>query len=145
MRITLFLVFLSGFSLFAQDFAPPPAVRLPDQAPMLKRTDFNSHCGCGRDPHYLGGRNALSAFISENISFPSDMNWGGVQRVRAYVQFIVEKDGSLTNLHVIHSSFSDTDVYILDVFRKMTNWVADEYGCSLRPTYIRVPVTIIIR
>ena len=143
MRITLFLVFLSGFSLFAQDFAPPPAVKSPDSSPKLL-VEIIDICGCGLETHYAGGHSALSSFVNDKIVIPNDINWGNIQRVRAYVQFIVEKDGSLTDIHILHTNFSDLDEAILAVFHQMTNWIAGEYDCIVQRERVRVPITVFV-
>ncbi|PHR35456.1 MAG: hypothetical protein COA38_02020 [Fluviicola sp.] len=146
MRISLFLVFLSGFSLFAQDFVPPPNIAIPDTTHKIEFA-LLSHCYCGRPQYYIGGSAAISAFISKNISFPDEVNWGDVQYVRAYVRFIVEEDGSLTDIRVMRTNFPDINEHIVSVFRKMTNWVASEYGCSSerRLSYVRVPISLVLK
>lgn len=144
MRMTLFLVFLSGFSIFAQDFAPPPTVRLPDTTPKIQFAPLMSHCGCGRETHYTGGHDALNSFINNNISFPRSMNWGDLQTVRAYVEFVVERDGSLSDIRVIRTNFPDIDEYLLSVFEKMSNWVVGENRCTEKPSYVRVPVSVVL-
>lgn len=144
MRISLFLVFLSGFSVFAQDFAPAPDTSLPDTAPKIK-AELIEFCGCGQETHYAGGHAALFTFINSNISFPPDVNWGDLQKVRAYVEFVVERDGSLSDIHVIWTNFPEMDEHLLSVFRKMTNWVAGEYRCIAVRTNVRVPISLILK
>ena len=144
MRISLFLVFLSGFSLLAQDFAPPPNVDLPNTVPKIKAQIIDV-CGCGQETHYAGGTAALHKFIINNISFPNDMDWGNIEHARTYVQFIVERDGSLSNVQVIRTDFPEANEYILAAFGKMTNWVAGEVDCRAARTRLRIPISLILK
>ena len=53
-------------------------------------------------PTYEGGMGAMMAFISQNISYPKSAHANGVSG-RVIVQFVVEKDGKVTDVHVIKS------------------------------------------
>jgi protein TonB len=102
-------------------------------------------CGCGMETHYAGGSKALSAFVNDHIALPSDINWGNTSHVRTYVEFVVEKDGSLSNVQVILTNFPEINEFILSVFNSMTNWVAGEYSCETVRTYVRVPISLVIK
>lgn len=115
MRLTLFLIVLSNFSIFAQDLAPPLAVNPPDNIPNVQ-VEIINFCGCGLETHYAGGSAALSAFINDHIELPTDINWGNISRVRTYVEFIVEKDGSLSDIQVVRTNFPETNQIITSIF-----------------------------
>lgn len=87
----------------------------------------------------------MSAFISRNVSFPIDMNWGDIKRIKSYVMFKVQKDGSLDEIHVVWTNFSDANESIIEVFEMMTNWVGADYPCAAAGTLVRVPVSIELR
>ena len=53
-------------------------------------------------PTYEGGMVAMMAFISQNISYPKSAHANGVSG-RVIVQFVVEKDGKVTDVHVVKS------------------------------------------
>ena len=53
-------------------------------------------------PTYEGGMGAMMAFISQNISYPKSAHANGVSG-RVIVQFVVEKDGKVTDVHVVKS------------------------------------------
>lgn len=144
MRISLFLALLSGFSVFAQDFAPPPDVKLPDTSPRIV-FEITETCGCGQETHYAGGLVALHSFIKKNISFPYDMNWRNTEHVQTYVQFIVERDGSLSDVHVIRTDFPEANEYILAAFGKMKNWIAGEVNCVPARTRMRIPISLVLK
>lgn len=143
MRISLFILLLSGFSVSAQGFAPAPDVSLPDNTPKIV-FEIIDLCGCGQEAHYAGGITALHTFIKQNIAFPSDMQWGDRKRLRVYVQFIVERDGSLSNVHVIKTELPEANEYILAVFGKMKNWIPGEINCTPERTRMRIPISLVL-
>ena len=54
---------------------------------------------CEQLPEYSGGEEALYQFIAQNIRYPKAAQEWGVQG-RVFVHFIVEKDGTLSNISV---------------------------------------------
>lgn len=143
MRLTLFYIFVSCSTLFAQEVVSPLVMDIPDNRPKIN-VEIIDLCGCGLETHYAGGITALSAFVNERISL-KNVRWGDTERVRAYVEFVVEKDGNLTNLHIIRTNFPEIDENILAVFRQMTNWIAGEEKCFPHRTNVRVPVSVIVQ
>ena len=51
-------------------------------------------------PEYVGGMNAFYRYIASEIVYPSEARKTGVQG-KVFVQFVVEKDGSLTDVQAI--------------------------------------------
>jgi TonB family protein len=47
-------------------------------------------------PEFIGGADALEDFIKKNIVYPPDAKAKGIQG-KVYIQFVVEKDGTVTN------------------------------------------------
>jgi len=50
-------------------------------------------------PEFIGGADALDQFVKANLKYPADARAKGIQG-KVYVQFVVEKDGSITNVAV---------------------------------------------
>lgn len=50
-------------------------------------------------PEFIGGPDALDQFVKTNMKYPPDAKAKGIQG-KVYVQFVVEKDGSITNVAV---------------------------------------------
>jgi len=51
-------------------------------------------------PQYPGGETAMTTDIQSNIDYPEMERENGIQG-KVYVQFVVEKDGSVTNVKVV--------------------------------------------
>lgn len=73
------------------------------------------------------------------------MKWGDLTQFRAYVEFMVDVDGSVSNLRIRKSMFEPANEYILNAFRDMPNWIPGEPDCDPINSYMRVPVTVHLR
>lgn len=73
-------------------------------------------------PQFPGGDQALFKFLSENIKYPVNAQKNGVQG-RVIVQFIVRKDGTISDVAVIRSVDSDLDAEAIRVVNAMPAWI----------------------
>ena len=73
---------------------------------------------CDQKPQFPGGDEALMKFIAQNIKYPEIATENGVQG-RVIVQFIVEKDGSLTSPKVITTSPGIGEAIPIEVIASM--------------------------
>lgn len=91
------------------------------------------------EPAYPGGAAELMKFISENIEYPEmarEMNEQG----RVYVQFIVERDGSLTKIEVIRGVTESLDQEAIRVMRLMPKWKPGESDGKIVRVRMRLPI-----
>lgn len=77
------------------------------------------------DPQFPGGDDSMRIYIQENISYPEEARKLGEQGV-VYVQFIVEKDGSLSNVKVVRGVSESLDAESVRVVKSMPNWIPGE-------------------
>lgn len=54
-------------------------------------------------PAYPGGLQALIEYLTANVKYPEEAQKNGVEG-RVLVQFVVDKDGSITKVKVLRSS-----------------------------------------
>lgn len=73
-------------------------------------------------PEFPGGKDSLFSFLAKNTNYPKEAQENGV-RGKVYVQFIVEKDGSLTDINVIRGIGSRCDEESKRVVNLMPNWI----------------------
>ena len=93
-----------------------------------------------QQPSFPGGTNALNTFIVSNLKYPVFAQEKGIQG-RVVVKFIVEKDGSISNVEVIQSVDPDLDNEAMRVIKNMPKWnPAKQNGTEVR-AYYYVPVT----
>ena len=87
-----------------------------------------------------GGPASLMAFLSHNIKYPAIAEKNGIQG-RVVCTFIVEKDGSITNIRVEKSVDPTLDNEAIRVLRAMPNWIPGRQGGSTVRVKYTVPVT----
>jgi len=81
---------------------------------------------------------AMDLFIRKNLYYPPALKAAGVQG-KVYVQFIVEKDGSITNITIrMSSKNSELDQEAINVIKKMPKWVPG----SIKGKNVRVKQTV---
>jgi TonB family protein len=72
-------------------------------------------------PEFPGGTNAMFNFISKNVTYPESAKEAGVEG-KVYVQFVVEKDGSLSSFQVIRGVSDELDAEAIRVSKMMPKW-----------------------
>ena len=90
-------------------------------------------------PSFPGGQAALMSFLSSNIKYPVVAQENGVQG-RVIVGFVVERDGSITDVKVMRSVDPSLDREAQRVVRAMPRWKpGKQNGSAVRVKYT-VPV-----
>lgn len=90
-------------------------------------------------PSFPGGPSALMQYLSSNIKYPVVAQENGVQG-RVVVSFVVERDGSITDVQVARSVDPSLDREAQRVVRNMPRWIpGKQNGQSVRVKY-NVPV-----
>ncbi len=72
-------------------------------------------------PSYPGGEKARINFIAQNIKYPSVAKNKGIEGT-VYLQFVVEKDGSLTNFKLLRGIGYGCDEEAIRVLKLMPKW-----------------------
>lgn len=92
-----------------------------------------------QQPLFPGGQSALMQFLHDNIKYPVVAQENGVQG-RVTVQFVVEKDGSITDVHVLRGVDPSLDKEAVRVVKSMPRWTpGKQNGTTVRVNY-RLPV-----
>ena len=93
-----------------------------------------------QQPSFPGGQGAMFSYISNNLRYPQKAAENAVEG-RVSVKFIVEKDGSISNVEVNRSDDADLDNEAIRVIKSMPKWnPAKQDGTEVR-AYYNVPVT----
>jgi len=91
-------------------------------------------------PTFPGGDAALLKYLSDNIHYPTVAAENGVQG-RVVIGFVVEKDGSITDVNVMKSRDPSLDREAMRVVKSMPKWIpGKQNGSNVRVKY-QVPVT----
>lgn len=72
-------------------------------------------------PEFPEGQQALMKFLSQNISYPEVAAQFGIQG-RVIIQFVVDKDGSITNVRIARGVEQSLDLEAIRVVLSMPKW-----------------------
>ena len=90
-------------------------------------TDDKVYEVCEQMPIFEGGDAALLKYLRENLKYPDNTKDRGVQG-RLVIGFIVEKDGSLTDVKVLRPVDIDLDAEVLRLVKGMPKWIPGRHN-----------------
>lgn len=91
-------------------------------------------------PVYPGGMAAMMDFFSKNMKYPKEA-FDAKQEGRVIAQFVVEKDGCITDAHIVKSVSPALDAEALRIVKAMPNWTPGrQNGKPVRVKYT-VPIS----
>ena len=91
-------------------------------------------------PQFPGGTKELMTFLSENVRYPETAHKAGVQG-RVIANFIVEKDGSITEAKIVKSVSPELDAEALRVINSMPKWIPGMQNDEAVRVKYTIPVT----
>lgn len=95
-------------------------------------------------PEYPGGSAALFEYLSTNVKYPVDAEKQKIQG-RVLVTFVVNTDGSITDIEVVKKAFPSLDAEAVRVISGMPKWIPGEQkGQKVRVKYT-VPLSFNLR
>ena len=90
-------------------------------------------------PEFPGGVAELFHYISKNIHYPQKAREKGIQG-RVFIGFIVEKDGSISNVRNLRGVDSELDAEAIRVVKSMPKWKPGKHkGEFVRVSY-QIPI-----
>ena len=72
-------------------------------------------------PEFPGGMEALNTYLRNNIRYPQEAQKAGIQG-RVVIEFVISKDGSITDAEVAHSVDPQLDAEALRLIKNMPRW-----------------------
>lgn len=91
-------------------------------------------------PSYPGGQGALMQYLASHIKYPVVAEENGIQG-RVICTFVVERDGSITDVKIARSVDPSLDKEAIRVVKSMPNWIpGKQNGSAVRVKYT-LPVT----
>ena len=92
------------------------------------------------EAEFPGGGSEMIKWINENIKYPE--NYYGEKYGKIYVSFVVEKDGTLTNINIERGVSIEMDREAKRLIRSMPKWTPGEAGGKVVRSRYRIPITI---
>jgi len=91
-------------------------------------------------PEYPGGVTELMNYLSKNTHYPAATKRDGIQG-RVVVSFIVEPDGSISNVKLVRSVDANLDREALRVVSEMPKWTPGKQGGNTVRVRYSLPIT----
>lgn len=104
--------------------------------------DDQIYVGAEQSPAPVGGLPAFYSYVQKNLRYPSRAKRMNVQG-KVYVEFVVDKDGSLSDIKILKGIGSGCDEEALRVLKNAPNWKPGKQRG--RPVRVRMTVPIIFR
>ncbi len=105
------------------------------QKTVVSQTDQKVFDTVEQMPEYPGGMQAMIEFLQTNMKYPDDAAKQKVEG-RVMVQFVVETDGSVSDVHVAKQVFPSLDAEAIRVVQAMPKWTpGKEKGKVVRVKY----------
>ena len=76
-------------------------------------------------PEFPGGMSEMMRFVSDNIRYPKDA-MEAKKEGRALVEFVIETDGSITDVSVVKEVYPSIDAEAIRVVKSMPKWTPGE-------------------
>ena len=114
------------------------------QKTVVSQSKQNVYDAVEQMPEFPGGMPAMIEYLQNNLKYPKDaikQQVGG----RVMVMFVVETDGSLSNVRVARKVFHSLDTEAVRVVKSMPKWKpGKEKGRLVRVNYI-LPVVFSLK
>lgn len=119
----------------------PPIVIKPVDAPAPEApiVDYPD-----QEAVFPGGMAAMKKFLADNVKYPEvSMEMGDQGKV--FVEFVVDKDGSITQVKVLRGVSREIDAEARRVVRTMPNWAPGEANGEPVRTRCRIPINFTLQ
>ena len=109
------------------------------EQPQAPPVDTTQYVIVERMPAFPGGEEELLDFIGTNIRYPEEAKKKGIYG-KVFVGFVVEPDGSVSNVKVLRGIGGGCDEEAVRVVQMMPNWIPGEaFGEKVRVSYM-IPI-----
>lgn len=119
---------------------PEREMKVPKQKLLAKQEPISF---ADEMPTFKGGEAALVAYLSEKIEYPAIAREVGEEGT-IYVEYIVETDGSISNLKVLRGISESLDREAKRVVSSMPNWNPAKDKGKLVPCKMVLPIKFIL-
>ena len=119
-----------------------PCVLYSEEAPLLNEkhtTDEEIFMKVEEMPEFPGGYEGLAKYLSDSITYPAIAKEYNIQG-KVYVQFVVEKNGKVSNVKVVRGVDKNLDKEAVRVVKSFPDWKAGKQRGKAVRVYFTVPI-----
>ncbi len=91
-------------------------------------------------PEFKGGKSAMHKYLQKNIQYPQEAKDKKIAG-KVYVQFIIEKDGNITNIKVIRSAHQLLEKEAIRLVENMPKWIPGHHAGNAVKVRFYIPVS----
>lgn len=95
-------------------------------------------------PSFPSNGNGINIYLASNMRYPKDAEKQGIEG-RVVVTFVVEKDGSITNVEIIRNAHPSLDKEAKRIIEGMPNWNPGKIDGKPVRTKFTLPITFKLR
>jgi TonB family protein len=95
-------------------------------------------------PVFPGGEMAFGEFISKEVKYPDVAKKAGIQG-KVYVEFVVNKEGNITNSRVIRSASPSLNEEALRVINSMPKWIPGKTKGKNVDVQLTIPIAFALK
>ncbi|WP_375559577.1 energy transducer TonB [Bernardetia sp. OM2101] len=92
-----------------------------------------------QSPTYEGGMNEFYKYISENLTYPPNAKEKNITG-KVFIQFVVDKDGSIIDAKVVKSVDKELDAEALRVIQNSPKWIAGKQRGKNVKVRMNIPI-----
>jgi periplasmic protein TonB len=95
------------------------------------------------DPTFPGGQSALMQYLQSNLRYPTMAREAGIQGT-VFVTFVVERDGSITDVRVLRGVGGGLDEEAIRVVRNMPRWTPGRQRGQAVRVQFNLPIRFVL-
>lgn len=95
------------------------------------------------DPEFPGGQGALMQFLQSNLRYPTMAREAGIQGT-VFVTFVVERDGSITDVRILRGVGGGLDEEAIRVVRNMPRWTPGRQRGQAVRVQFNLPIRFVL-
>ena len=116
----------------------------PEIVPTTNDNTIKNIDSVDEKPSFPGGESAMKSYLNSNVKYPAAAQENGIQG-RVIVQFIIEKDGSISDVKISRSVDPSLDWEALRVVKAMPKWNPGKLNGTVVRVKNEVPVAFGLR
>ncbi len=95
------------------------------------------------DPEFPGGQAALMQYLQGNLKYPTMAREAGIQGT-VFVTFVVERDGSITDVRILRGVGGGLDEEAIRVVQNMPNWTPGRQRGQAVRVQFNLPIRFVL-
>ena len=95
-------------------------------------------------PQFPGGMDSLRAYMARTVQYPAEAQAVGASG-RVFLEFVVERDGALSNIKVIRGAHPLLNEEAIRAVRRMPRWKPGTHRGQPRRVVQTLPVTFVVQ